>query len=108
MKHHRVLSLLFLLACIGLPKSLNGDQPSGDDRKSIIGVWKGSMPEDRWGVFEITITASKITGRNLTNGQSMGAGTYHLDTVKKTIDARGIENPVRGKTFLGLYSLDGD
>lgn len=79
-----------------------------DDRKDIIGVWKGGMPGDPAGSIELTITPTRITGRNPRNGKSLGEGTYQLDPGTKTIDSNGIEIPVRGKTYLGIYSLEGN
>ena len=42
------------------------------------------------------------------DGESLGVGTYDVDPVKKTLDAHGIKDPVSGKTYLGIYSLEGD
>jgi uncharacterized protein (TIGR03067 family) len=79
-----------------------------DDRNDIIGVWKGGMPGDAPGSIELTITPTKITGRNPRNGKSLGVGTYQLDPGAKTIDSNGIDVPVRGKVYRGIYSLDGN
>lgn len=79
-----------------------------DDRKAILGVWSGGMPGDPPGSIELTITATRITGRNARTGKSLGEGSYEIDPGAKTIDARGIEVPVRGRTYLGVYSLEGN
>ena len=78
-----------------------------DDRKAILGVWKGGMPGDPPGSIELTITPTNISGRNSRTGESLGEGTYELDPVKKTIDAHRIEKGGRGVKYWGLYSLEG-
>ena len=65
------------------------------------------MPGDPPGSIELTITPTKITGRNPRNGESLGEGTYELDPVKKTIDALRAGKGGRGTKYWGLYSLDG-
>ena len=79
-----------------------------DDQKDIIGVWKGEMSGDHRGSLELTITLMRITGRNPKTGKSLGEGSYDLDASKKTLDGTGVAIPVRGITYLGLYSLEGD
>lgn len=79
-----------------------------DDRKAILGVWKGGMPGDPHGSIELTITPTRITGRDARTGKSLGEGTYDIDPSAKTIDSRGVEAPVRARTYLGIYSLDGN
>jgi hypothetical protein len=79
-----------------------------DDRNDLLGVWLGGMPGDPPGSIELTITPAKISGRNPRTGKSLGEGTYQIDPKKKTIDTRGIENPVRGTRYVGLYSIEGN
>jgi len=79
-----------------------------DDRKAIIGTWKGTLPGEQFGDIELVITPTTINGRNLTTGKSLGEGTYEIDPEKGTIDAHGIAAPFNGKLFVGLYSLEGD
>jgi uncharacterized protein (TIGR03067 family) len=79
-----------------------------DDRKAILGAWKGTLPGEQFGEIELVITPTTITGRNLTTGRSLGEGTYEIDPEKGTIDAHGIADPFKGKLFVGLYSLEGD
>ena len=38
----------------------------------------------------------------------MGEGTYVIDPARKTIDTHGIGGSYAGKTYLGLYSLEGN
>ena len=77
------------------------------DKQRIVGVWSGGMPGEP-GTIELTITPSKISGRNPKTGKSLGEGSYEIDATRKTIDAHGIEGSFGGKTYLGLYSLDGN
>ncbi|MDQ3624968.1 MAG: hypothetical protein M3463_21225 [Verrucomicrobiota bacterium] len=87
---------------------IHGRQPPGDDRKDILGLWRGGMPGDPPGSIELVITPANITGRNPRTGKSLGEGTYQLDPATKRIDARHSERAGRGKTYLGIYSLEGN
>lgn len=107
----RRISLLGLAVTVTLVVGTipgHAQRPTGDDRQKILGVWSGGMPGEPKGSIELVITLTKIAGRNARTGRSLGAGTYELDPAKGTIDARGIENPVRGRTYLGVYSLEGN
>lgn len=97
------------VAVLGLG-SISGpaQTPPSDDRQKILGTWSGGMPGDPKGSIELIITPTKVTGRNARTGKSLGEGTYELDPVNRTIDARGIEIPVRGRIYIGLYSLEGN
>jgi hypothetical protein len=66
------------------------------------------MPGDPPGSIELTITSDRISGRNSRTGKSLGIGTYVIDPKSNAIDTRGIENPVRGKKYWGLYSIQGN
>ncbi len=96
------------IVLLGLLIALATTSSAADDRKAILGVWKGTLPGEHFGDIELTITATKITGRNLTSGRSLGEGTYEIDPSNGTIDAHGIAAPFKGKLFVGLYSLEGD
>jgi hypothetical protein len=86
-----------------------GNRPAhADDRKDILGVWKGGMPGDPPGSIELKITPEKISGWNPNTGKSLGEGTYQIDPAKKTIDTQGIQDPVRGSRYVGLYSIEGN
>jgi hypothetical protein len=101
-------ALRLALALLGVGVALGNRGLLADDRKDILGVWKGGMPGDPPGSIELTITPDKISGRNSRTGKSLGVGTYEMDPGKKTIDTRGIENPVRGSKYFGLYSIEGN
>ena len=96
------------IALLGALAGLQALPLHADDRKDIIGVWRGGMPGDPPGSIELTITPTKISGRNPRTGNSLGEGTYEIDPKKKLIDAHGLESPVRGKLYVGLYELKGD
>ncbi|HLX64830.1 MAG TPA: hypothetical protein VKX17_26395 [Planctomycetota bacterium] len=99
----RTLSVI-ALALLAFSAICRAEDAQADEKKKMIGVWRGGWPDDKTPRFEITITADKITGKDLTNGRDLGTGSFTLDVAKKTIDAVNSQN----KTYLGLYSLDGD
>lgn len=93
---------LFLVLLIAFTASA-----AADDRKAIVGVWKGGMPNEPPGSMELTITPTKITGRNPRTGESLGEGTYELDPASRTIDTTRLVKFGRGQKNLGRYSLEG-
>jgi hypothetical protein len=101
-------SILTACALVGITMAIGVPSLMADDRKDIVGNWKGEMPGDPAGSIELVITPERISGRYLKTGKSLGEGTYQLDPAKKTIDAQGIENPVRGNRYVGLYSIEGN
>ena len=101
-------ALRFALMLLGAGIGSGSPSLRADDRNDIIGVWKGGMPGDPPGSIELTITPDRISGRNSRTGKSLGTGTYEMDPKSKAIDTRGIENPVRGKKYWGLYSIEGN
>jgi hypothetical protein len=102
-------SCLFAIAfAAAAPSHAQRGSERVDDRKAILGVWKGGMPGERPGSMELTITPDRISGRNPITGESLGEGTYQLDTEKKTIDPRKEAKFGRAKTYLGRYSLEGN
>src|SRR3954467_5742021 len=95
-----LISLLFVLGpCL---------RASADDKKSILGTWIGGMPGEAPGSMELTITPTKISGRNPRTGESLGEGTYELDPVNHTIDTNRIVKFGRGSKYLGRYALEGN
>jgi len=101
-------ALRLVLVLMGAGIGFGCPSLSADDRKDIVGVWKGGMPGDPPGSIELTITSDRISGRNSRTGKSLGIGTYVIDPKSNAIDTRGIENPVRGKKYWGLYSIQGN
>jgi len=83
-------------------------------RKRLEGRWTGQVVDgggERGPVeiAELLITADRITGREGA-GRSFGEGSYRLEAGQpwSNLDATGIQGPTRGRTFLGIYSLEGD
>ena len=87
------------------------------ERQKLIGVWSGGVVEGdgskpgstRVVVRELVITADRITAKN-GEGASLGEGTYKLGDAggMKVIDAFGTGGPTRGKSYAGIYKLEGD
>lgn len=96
------MKMLFALLLFAAPLA-----QAADDRTAIVGVWKGGMPGDPPGSMELTITPTRISGRNPRTGESLGEGTYELNPAEKTIVARK-EGGGRDRAFLGRYALEGN
>jgi uncharacterized protein (TIGR03067 family) len=108
-----------LCAILALP-AITPAQTAGDaaQRQRLAGTWEGWLMEGdgsqqsqrRQRINELVITATQISakdGRNI----SMGTGSYRLggSGALPTIDATGIMGQqVQGKTYLGIYQLQGD
>jgi uncharacterized protein (TIGR03067 family) len=78
-----------------------------DDPRAIVGVWRGQLPKDPEGSIELTITPTRIAGRNPRTGKSLGEGPYELDPATNRLDATRMERSGRGKLYRGIYSLSG-
>ena len=86
------------------------------EREKLAGTWqgfvvngKGENPNAGPVKLEVTITGDKMTAKDLQAGnKSMGEGSYKLDIAKKTIDPTGTAGPEKGKSYQGIYSLEGD
>ena len=106
--------LLFTLVTNGFSQGQGNDAA---ERRKIIGVWQGAVVEGdgskqgsaRQRISELVITADKITARDA-RGVSMGEGTYRLSVADKlkAIDTTGTAGPTQGKSFQGIYTLEGD
>ncbi|MBI3880661.1 MAG: hypothetical protein HY301_11445 [Verrucomicrobia bacterium] len=58
-------------------------------------------------ITEFVIKDGKITAKGDRNSD-FGAGTYTLNLGLKTLDATGIGGKFAGKSYLGIYKLNGD
>ena len=69
--------------------------------------------------IELTITADRITGKEIGNrrggggggrGPGLGTGSYELtgDGKSGNLDADGLEGQQDGRHFQGIFELDGD
>ena len=102
---------LLPLAVILIAWPARGDDPKADD-KPIQGTWN---------LTEAELAGMKLPLKDLTltldNGKyevkapgELDKGTYTIDAAKKPkhVDVKGTEGPNQGKTYPGIYELDGD
>jgi uncharacterized protein (TIGR03067 family) len=83
-------------------------ESEADARKELVGVWKGRVDEGATG-HVLTITSAIIKGTK-DGKQNLGTGKFKLDLTTKPwcMDATGTKGPQKGRTYLGIYSLEGD
>ncbi|MBI3880152.1 MAG: TIGR03067 domain-containing protein [Verrucomicrobia bacterium] len=92
-------------------------QSDAAERQKLAGTWEGWVVEGdgsqtsqrHMRVGEVIITAAQISAKDA-RSVSMGVGTYKLAAAgsTKTIDATGTGGPTQGKTYRGIYKLEGD
>jgi uncharacterized protein (TIGR03067 family) len=101
----RLLILAFAIAAAQLAVAAEGD---AEARKKLAGTWKGRVDDGATG-HVLTITTSGIRGTK-DGKQDLGAGSFKLDLTTKPwrMDATRTKGPQKGRTYLGIYSLDGD
>ncbi|MEW6303920.1 MAG: TIGR03067 domain-containing protein [Verrucomicrobiota bacterium] len=111
-----LLRALVLCASLSALASTSTAQTSdAAERKRLAGTWEGwvvdsdgsSQTHRRQRISELVIAADKITAKD-GGGVSMGQGTYRLDPARRMIDATGTMGRVQGKTYKGIYVLQGD
>lgn len=64
----------------------------------------------RHGDIRLEITADTITASNPRGGQLMGAGTYKISSATnklKRIDAKGTSGQFQGKSYEGVFTIEG-
>lgn len=116
-KFTRALVVIAFVTQLSALPSVFAQPSDAAERQKLVGTWEGWLcdgdgsqtSQRRQRVNELVITTSQITakdGRNI----SMGAGTYKLGGTGalRTIDATGTAGQPNGKTFLGVYQLQGD
>ena len=118
MKPHALIAALIAFVSIALPTPATAVAEMDKDRSAIEGVWHGYVVEgtgenpDRGPVhLEISVTADMITAKDLkTPDKSFGEGTFALDADEspKTLDATGTAGQEQGKSYRGIYAIDGD
>jgi len=93
-----------------LVSSMSAPAESADEeaRQKLVGKWRGGLADERQPTMELIITPTKIVGKDLKNGERLGEGRYNVVPAQRILDTHGIANPVRGQTYLGVYSLKGD
>jgi uncharacterized protein (TIGR03067 family) len=101
----RLLILAFAIATAQWAVAAEGD---AEARKKLAGTWEGRVDEGATG-HVLTITTSRITGTK-DGKQDLGAGKFKMDLTTKPwrMDATGTKGSQKGRTYLGIYSLEGD
>ncbi len=101
----RLLILAFVIATAQWAVAAEGD---AEARKKLVGTWKGRVDEGATG-HALAVTTSGITGTK-DGKQDLGAGTFKLDLTTKPwrMDATRTKGSQKGRTYLGIYSLEGD
>lgn len=103
------LLTLLLVSSAAMAQTKGG----GDVKKDILGTWEGFMANSdgsRYGDIKLVITEDTVTASNPRGGQIMGAGTYKISGLNKklpTIDAKGTSGQFAGKSYEGVFSIDG-
>ena len=102
------MRLLILACAIATAQWAVAAEGDAEARKTLAGTWKGRVDEGATG-HVLTITTSGITGTK-DGKQDLGAGSFKLDLTTKPwrMDAKGTKGPQKGRTYLGIYSLEGD
>lgn len=107
-----------LAAGIALSACLLSSGSWGDDagdRRKLEGTWQGFIAEPRGErpgpvrFSEVVIGPERIRATR-GDGTSMGEGTYRLGSTgrMRTLDSMGTAGEPRGKSFLGIYEVQGD
>jgi uncharacterized protein (TIGR03067 family) len=102
------MKFLTLVLAVAVAQSVVAADADTEARKQLAGVWKGRVDQGATG-HVLTFTTSSITG-NRGENQDLGEGSFKLDLTKRPwkMDASQTKGPRRGKTYLGIYSLEGD
>jgi len=104
------LSLVVFVAYAG------DDSTVAAEKKKLEGSWVGGIKYDGTDTFYIKIDELVIKDGNITakdppnKSRQFGTGTFTLNpsASPKTLDATGTSGKYAGKTYLGIYKLDGD
>ncbi len=108
---------LCLLAAVSVATVPALAQADKAERAKLIGTWEGYIVEgdgsqksqQRQRVSELVITATDISAKD-GGGRSMGTGSYRIGAsgAVKTMDNTGTGGPTAGKSFMGIYKIEGD
>ena len=101
----RVVSFVFV--AVAAQFAFAADQDA-EARKGLIGTWEGRVDEGATG-HRLTFTADLVKGTK-DRKRDLGEGTFQLDLTKKParMDATGTKGSPKGKTYLGIFALEGD
>lgn len=116
-QHFAALMIVPVLFALSADAGAIGEKADAD-LKALEGTWRGWVVEgtgtttDKGPVhLEIVIRGDRITAKRLDDKDSpdLGEGTVRLGAGKPpTIDATRTAKPGKGKTYPGIYQLDGD
>jgi uncharacterized protein (TIGR03067 family) len=106
----RSLGIFSIGLCLAVPSGPARAEAAAD--KSLVGEWEGHVVEGdgsnaghrRMNIM-LTITDKKISATG-GQGQPMGDGTYRVSG--KHIDATGTSGQYQGRTYQGIFSIEGD
>jgi len=114
MKYSKVL-LTAAAAALLVPVAFA--QADKAERAKLIGTWEGwivdgdgsQKSQQRQRVSELVITETEISAKD-GGGRSMGKGTYRIGGTGavRTMDNTGNGGPTMGKSFMGIYKIEGD
>ncbi|MBI5687807.1 MAG: TIGR03067 domain-containing protein [Verrucomicrobia bacterium] len=114
---HPVTSFLpgaILAAGLGLLPLFPADSPAAD-AKPLQGVWRGARfssgkgeDPDKGVALELTIKDSHINGKRLPEEKPIAEGDFKLSADGKCMDATGSTGGFKGKTFPGIFKIEGD
>ena len=86
-------------------------QKKDKSRQELLGVWKGGVEDGAQG-HVLTITDDLVSCVRDASGKKtdIGGGTVKLNLSKKPwrMDAAGTKGGQRGRSYFGIYSLEGD
>jgi uncharacterized protein (TIGR03067 family) len=120
----KTLCLLVSLLCF--TATAGAQMQDAEEQKKLEGTWVGGVKNGsgsgrsgkagkggRQGfmvsITEFVIKDGKITAKG-DRGSDFGGGTYeiNIDANPKTMDAVGVAGKFQGKSYLGIYKLNGD
>lgn len=101
------MKTLVIVLAMAATCALGADE-TADARKQLAGTWVGRVDEGATG-HKLIIAADHITGRK-DERQYLGEGRFQVDVTSQPwrMDAVGTRGPQKGRTFLGIYMLEGD
>jgi uncharacterized protein (TIGR03067 family) len=102
------MKLLILALALATAQGAETADRDAEARKNLVGTWKGRVDDGATG-HVLVFTATTISGTK-DKKQNLGTGTFTLDQTTKPwrMDAKGTKGPQKGRTFLGIYTLEGD
>ena len=111
--HQLTWAMCWLLLGIGLGPAFA--QPAADARKTLQGTWTATRAErDGTSADDVVGHRLSFTGNRFQiqskDGKPLNAGTVRVDPSAKpaAIDFEHTEGALKGKTWKGIYALNGD